>query len=479
MPSIKRNFFYNSLLTVSNYVFPMIIFPYVSRVLGVANIGICNFVDSVVQWFILISMMGMAILGNREMAAIGADREKRDKAFSELVVLNLIATLIAAAALVITLYTVPKLFQYRRLLWVGVFKLFANFLCIEWFFKGTENFSYITSRTIIVKFLYLIAVFVFVRKADDYPLYYLLTVLVVAANALINVFFSRKSVTLRLKNLDLRKYLKPFLILGIYMLLTSMYVTFNTTYLGFVSSSEQVGCYAVASKLYGFVMAFFSAFTSVMLPRISSLVSERRVDEFHDMVHKSYYGVVTLAIPLVIYACVTAPEIVRILAGVGYEGAVLPARIIMPLILIVALEQIFVIQILMPSNRDRAIFINSCAGALVGITLNILLVSRLQSVGSAIAWLVSEITVLLFAAWFTRREEGISFSVGLLLKTLLGYMPALGVCLAIYAFVPSQVWRFVIVTLFMLAYSVFYIFFVQKDKMLLDLIKHPLRGWKS
>ncbi len=479
MPSIKRNFFYNSLLTVSNYVFPMIIFPYVSRVLGVTNIGICNFVDSVVQWFILISMMGMTILGNREMAAIGADRAKRDKAFSELVVLNLITTLIAAAALVVTLYTVPKLIPYRRLLWVGVVKLFANFLCIEWFFKGTENFSYITSRTIVVKFLYLIAVFVLVRKAEDYPLYYLLTVLVFAANAVINIVYSRKSVSLRIKGLELSRFIKPFLLLGIYMLLTSMYVTFNTTYLGFVSNSEQVGCYSVASKLYGFVMAFFGAFTSVMLPRISSLVSERRVGEFHDMVQKSYYGVVTLAVPLVVYSCVTAPEIVRILAGAGYEGAVLPARIIMPLILIVALEQIFVIQILMPSNRDRAIFINSCAGAVVGITLNILLVGRLQSVGSAIAWLVSELTVLLFAAWFTKRDEGIVFPVGLLMKTLLGYLPALAACILVYVSVPSQALRFIIVSLLMLIYTVVYIIFVQKDTMLLDLVRHPFKGWNQ
>ena len=134
MSTIKRNYFYNSLLTLSNYVFPLIIYPYVSRVLGASNIGICNFVDSVVHWFILISMMGISILGNREMAAAGADKERRSKAFSGLLTLNLLTTLIAALALVGAIYTVPKLFIYRKMLWVGVLKLMSNFLCIEWYF---------------------------------------------------------------------------------------------------------------------------------------------------------------------------------------------------------------------------------------------------------------------------------------------------------------------------------------------------------
>ena len=383
-PSVKRNFVYNGILTLSNYIFPLIVYPYVSRVLGVSNIGICNFVDSVVHWFILFSMMGMTILGNREMAAIGNDRERRSKAFSELIVLNLVTTFIAAAGLLVAMFTVPKLIPYRSLLYVGVLKLFANFLCIDWFFRGTENFRYITGRTIFIKVLYVVAVFVFVRKADDYPLYYLLTVLMLAANAVINLFYARRSVSFIRKGLEPKRYLKPFLMLGMYMLLTALYVTLNVTWLGFITDDTQVGYYTTASKLYSIVIAFFTAFTGVMLPRMSSLVSENRMDDFRSMIDRTFDLLFMFAVPLVIYASLCAPEIVRIFAGSGYEGAYLPARIMMPLILVVGLEQIYVIQILMPNNRDRSIFVNSCVGAVLGVLLNVLLVSRLKAVGSAI-----------------------------------------------------------------------------------------------
>jgi Membrane protein involved in the export of O-antigen and teichoic acid len=88
MPSIKKNFFYNGLLTVANYLFPLITYPYVSRVLGVSNIGICNFVDSIVNYFILFSMMGISIVGVREIAAVREDREARNRVFSNLIALN-------------------------------------------------------------------------------------------------------------------------------------------------------------------------------------------------------------------------------------------------------------------------------------------------------------------------------------------------------------------------------------------------------
>lgn len=467
-PDVKRNFVYNGILTLSNYIFPLIVYPYVSRVLGVSNIGICNFVDSIVHWFILFSMMGMTILGNREMAAIGDDRERRSKAFSELMSLNLVTTMIAALGLLTAIFTVPKLFAYRSLLYVGVLKLFANFLCIDWYFRGTEDFRYITGRTIFVKILYVGAVFLFVRKAGDYPLYYLLTVLMLAANAVINLFYARRSVSFVRKGLQPGRYLKPFLMLGMYMLLTALYVTLNVTWLGFVTNDEQVGYYTTASKLYSIVIAFFSAFTGVMLPRMSSLVSEKRIDDFRSMIDRTFDLLFMFAVPLVVYASLCAPEIVRIFAGAGYEGAYVPARIMMPLILVVGLEQVYVIQILMPNKRDRSIFVNSCVGATVGVLLNVLLVSRLQAVGSAIVWITSEAAVLVVASWFANRDDGIGFPWEKLFREVLAYLPLAILSIVLYKLIPQPWSRLTAVTALTGVYTLVYVLFVKKDRTLLS-----------
>jgi O-antigen/teichoic acid export membrane protein len=259
--------------------------------------------------------------------------------------------------------------------------------------------------------------------------------------------------------------------LGMYMLLTALYVTLNVTWLGFVTNDEQVGYYTTASKLYSIVIAFFSAFTGVMLPRMSSLVSENRIDDFRSMIDRTFDLLFMFAVPLVVYACLCAPEIVRIFAGAGYEGAYVPARIMMPLILVVGLEQIYVIQILMPNKRDRSIFVNSCVGATVGVLLNVLLVSRLQAVGSAIVWITSEAAVLVVASWFANRDDGIAFPWEKLFREVLAYLPLAILSIVLYKLIPQPWFRLTAVTVLTGIYTLVYVLFVKKDRTLLSFFR--------
>lgn len=99
-----------------------------------------------------------------------------------------------------------------------------------------------------------------------------------------------------------------------------------------------------------------------------------------------------------------APEIVDLISGPGYEGAVLPMRIILPLTVISGLEQMLVINLLTPLRRDMEITRISGAGALLALILNFLLVFRLGAVGSAIVWLASETLVLALSLRAARRH---------------------------------------------------------------------------
>ena len=163
MANLKKNFFYSALLTLANYIFPLITYPYVSRVLGVTNIGICNFVDSIINYFLVFSTMGISVLGVREIAAAREDRKERSRVFSNLLFLNAFTTLIATLVLLVSIFVVPSWAPYRKLLLVGVAKLLANSLFLDWLYRGVEEFRYITHRSILIKTLYVISIFLFVR----------------------------------------------------------------------------------------------------------------------------------------------------------------------------------------------------------------------------------------------------------------------------------------------------------------------------
>ena len=135
MVSIKKNILYSGILTSANYIFPLITYPYISRVLGVANIGICNFVDSIVNYFILFSTLGIGVVGIREIAKNKNNQEHLQKTFSKLFTINTISTFISLVILLIAMHIIPKLQENYELMWIGVLKLLFNFLLIDWFYK--------------------------------------------------------------------------------------------------------------------------------------------------------------------------------------------------------------------------------------------------------------------------------------------------------------------------------------------------------
>ena len=72
--SLGVNALINSIRSVVNLIFPLITFPYVSRVLGVSGIGIYNFSSSIVSYFILIAALGINTYAVREGARLRENR---------------------------------------------------------------------------------------------------------------------------------------------------------------------------------------------------------------------------------------------------------------------------------------------------------------------------------------------------------------------------------------------------------------------
>lgn len=423
MPSVKKNFIYSALLTTANYIFPLITFPYVSRVLGADSIGLCGFIDSIINYFVLFSTMGMNILGIREIAKAKNDKTQLNKVFSSLFLLNTITTLVMLLALVIASLTVPRLYENYDLMIIGGVKLMFHFLLIEWLYKGLENFRYITIRSIIIRILYVVSVLLFVKHKSDYPIYALLSTMMIVCNAIINLNHSRRVVKLSFKNVDLKSYFKPFFMLGIYNLLTSMYTTFNVSYLGFVTNDFEVGYYVTATKLYTIIFSIYTAFSGVMLPRMSTLLSDGNMQAFKIYVERSFSFLLFMAVPLAIFSVFNAPGIIRLISGSGYEGAILPMRIIMPMMIIIGFELVLIEQILMPMQKDKAVLFNSVVGAVVGVALNVLLVPSLGSVGSAIVKNTCEVIVFCLALYEVHKYASMGLPLKKILHYLISYLP--------------------------------------------------------
>lgn len=468
MTILKKNFLYSSLLTISSYVFPLITFPYVTRVLGVSNIGVCNYVDSIVQYFILFSMMGIGTIGLREIAKAKGDKSKLSEAYSSLLGLNLIFTLAAMLVLLTCIFVVPGFREYKFMFLIGFAKILSNTLLVEWLFKGLEDFKYITTRSIVVRVLYVIAVIVFVKQESDYIIYFLLTTMMVVVNALINILYSRKFVRFKVQKINISPYLKSSMILGGYALLTSMYTTFNIAFLGFVTNTTEVGFYSTATKLSAIIMSLYSAFTGVMMPRMCSILSKDNYDDFKKLARKSIDVLWAFAMPLIVISEVCAPQIINIIAGPGYDGAILPMRIVVPLIFVIAYEQVLVLQILTPLQKDTAILRNSIVGATTGIVLNILLVPSFAAIGTSFVWVFSEIAVLISAQYFVNKFVGLAFPLNSFIKRTVYMMLLLLVSYIIEGVILNDYMSLIVVTLLVLFGTIFSEVHIFKNELIID-----------
>lgn len=438
-PSIRSNFLYKALLTISTYVVSFVTFPYISRVLGVERVGLVNFVDNTVSYFMLFAALGVALLGTREIAMARNNIEERSRVFCSVLGLNLLFTVVTLVVYGVVVLSVERFAENMSLFWVGATKILFTTFLVEWLFTGLESFRYITLRSLAIKLLYVVAIFCFVRSSDDYFLYFVMTVMTVVANALINIFYARNFVRFNWRYLfDIGRYFRENITLGVYSIMTSMYITFNVMYLGLVADNVQVGYYTTAFKLYTIMMGLFSSYTSVMMPRMSALLAEGDDASFRSSIRTSFDGMMRFIVPMTLSAMVLAPEIIDVISGLGFEGAVQPMRIIMPAAIAVGVAQVLAIQVLMPLRREGVLLFASIVGAVVGLTINLTLVSSLQSVGSAVVLLISEVVVTLTYVLYVGHHKLISLPFGIILRNILLSLPTVSVCVLCSYFIDNN-----------------------------------------
>ncbi|MDR2362259.1 MAG: oligosaccharide flippase family protein, partial [Prevotellaceae bacterium] len=240
--SFKKNVAYNTILTVSNVAFPIVTTPYVSRILGVENIGIVNFAVTYASYFALFVALGIPMYGMREIAKQNNSPDGRNQVFSELFVINVVSAIIFSTVYLVTIFSVPALSHDREFLLItGISVLFVPFN-VDWFFSGREKFKLVTLRTLAAKIIAVGGLFIFVRTREDIIPYLILTVVANLSSQIWNFGYMLKTeVKFRLKHLQIKKHLNAVLVLFASNIAISVYTMLSTLILGFMSDYTQVG----------------------------------------------------------------------------------------------------------------------------------------------------------------------------------------------------------------------------------------------
>jgi O-antigen/teichoic acid export membrane protein len=455
--SVFKNYIYNTLFTISTYILGFLVFPHISRVFGLEKLGVLSYVENSINYFVLLATLGINYVGVKSISQCGNDLIKRSKVFSELFLLSIILILIANIFYLILIFTLPQFQIYKEFYFIGLIKLTFTPLLIEWFFTGMSNFKYIALRSIILKLSYSILILFFVKDSNDISLYFYLSSGIVFLNFLINISYSFKFVSLTFKNIKPFFYLQQVLKLGMFQILVSLYTTLNIFYLGYVSTYSQVGIYYTAIKFYTLLNGFILPFTSIMLPKMSSLISDNNHLSYNNTLIKSVKILITFSLPIIILGIILAPEIIKLISGNDFEGAILPMRIIMPIILVSGLSQTIAFQILIPNNKENILLIITPFVSFIAIILNLIIVRKYGAVGTAFVFAISECLGLLCGLIYTLKYNFLIFPFKYFVINFLVGIPYIFICMIVYYLCTTPL----ISLIFSVLISIIYFFFIQ------------------
>lgn len=404
--SIKKNYIYNLVYQILTIIIPIITTPYLARVIGVKGTGVASYTLSIVSYFVLFGSIGVASYGQREIAMKRDNIHDYSKTFWELFIFKTITSIIS---IIIYTFTIINNTKYNIIFLILTINIFASIFDISWFYQGLEEYKFISVRSILVKILFTISIFLFVKEKRDLKLYIFLNSMSLLISSLsLWLRLPKKVIKIKKKELKIFSHTKNTLIYFLPQIATQIYTMLDKTMLGFITKSEsENGYYEQSYKIIIMSMTIVTSLNTVMSPRMSYLYKEKKTKEIQKRLLKSMQFSCLLAIPLSIGIACTSYGFVDWFFGPQYHNVKFLLILFSPIVTIIALSNCLGGQCLTPCGKRLQSAGALWAGAIVNFLLNLLLIPIYKSRGAAIASVIAELIIT--TLYFVLSKKYISF----------------------------------------------------------------------
>ena len=406
--SLAKNSIYNIIYTVANILFPFATSIYVSRILLPVGVGKVAAAQNIASYFVTIAALGLPSYGVREFAKVRENKCKRNKLFTELFLLNIISTTLAVVGFWV-LVTINMGFQGEWILYgaCGLAIVF-NYLNIDWMYMGLEEYGYITGRSLLIKAVSLVTLFLLVKTKQDYVLYALISSLATGGNYIFNVIHAKKFVRFDFSGIRIQKHIKPVLLIACIIFLSSIYNKIDVTMLNMMATDESVGFYSYAQKTINMVLTMANAVTAALLPRLSYYYDNDR-EGFYRLLDKGFQILCAMTLPLAVGMALVASQTVQFLYGEAFAPAALTIQLMCPLILIKGFGDLFCYQLVYSTKSEKIILPAAASASVINVITNAILIPMLLQNGAVIASVLSELVTN--AIQFIYMKKKVRFSI--------------------------------------------------------------------
>lgn len=404
MGETKKNFLYNLAYQILILIIPFITLPYISRILGTEGIGIYSYTYSIAYYFMIGAMLGLNKYGNRAIAKVRDNKKELSKTFKEIYGMQIIVSI-----LMIIFYYVYLLLFNNNYLTIAVVQSLYVLSClfdINWFFFGIEEFKLTVKRNTIIKILALIMVFLFVKQKKDVWIY----CIILSGTTLLSQMalwpFLKRYVNFKEKITwnEIKSHFKPNLKMFLPVIAVAIYGMMDKTMLGILSGVSEVGIYENAQKIYNIPLLIITALGTVMLPKMSNLLANKREEEIKKLVEKSMEFVCFLAFPMMIGLMIVSKDFTISFYGEEFYSSGNVLKILCMAIPIFAWGDVIRTQYLIPKERDNSYIISAYLGAIANLIINLIFIPLYGAIGACIGTIIAETIVTFYQSYVVKKE---------------------------------------------------------------------------
>ena len=403
MNNPKKNYIYNIIYQVLILIIPLIISPYLSRIIGAEGIGIYSYTYSIVNYFMLLTLLGVNNYGNRAIAKVRDNKDKLTKTFWSIYSLQLVM-----GCIMLIIYIVYVLLfdnKFKTVALIQSLFIVSAMLDINWLFFGLEEFKKTITRNSFVKIANVILILLLIKNKDDVYKYALIMSSMTCLSQLILWRFVRKKISfVKLKFKDVKEHIKPNLILFIPVIAISLYKIMDKIMLGMITNVSEVGYYENAEKIIGIPLSLILALGTVMLPRMSNLIAKGDNESAKKYISKSIDFVMFLSLPMCAGLIGVSYHFAPLFFGIEFQKTDIVMMLLATTLPILSFANVLRTQYLIPKEKDKIYIKSVFGGAITNLIMNFIFIPKYGSIGACIGTISAEFAVMFYQALSIRKE---------------------------------------------------------------------------
>lgn len=405
MSNLSKNYLYNVISLFTGMLFPFITFPYISRILMPEYLGKVTFAQSLTSYFIRLALLGIPVYGVRELSRAIVSEEKNDfsKIFTELLLISLISSVFSTILFYLLISFNSKVEEIKMLMYLYLFQVIFAFLTLDYIFIVLERHKRRTIRTVILRVISLALMLTLVKKPEDYLIYGAILIFPEIIARIIDFYFCRKYIYTKMKDLNFKRHFRSLLTLFIFSFSIGIYVSLDTTILGFMKNEEEVGLYSTGTKLVKMIIPIVSILGTVMAPQIIKHIKKKDNEQVYSMIDKFIDFCFLLGIPGIFLMTFLAKDIILLISGNTFINSTPTMKLTAIIIITIPLGTFFGSQILIPNDKEKLVLKVSVIGMTLNVILNLLLIPKYGIEGAAFALLATEFLICVYRGFEVKK----------------------------------------------------------------------------